>query len=340
VSDAPTGDRSGPPDEVTSRPLHLRLAEAGDCDAFVQLYNATYRRKVDSRYFHWQFLDRRAQAFLILAESDGRIVGAHGGRVHAGRVLAGTVPLVQGLDVMVVDEFRSKGAYTQGMMPFFLQLARQRGAAMAYAVGNTRSWPLLTRVLGWNLVARIETMTREVSAQRSPRPALGFERVPFLEDEDSEILRRFRLCHPGLLVVGREPASLNWRFAASPVYRYDLFRVTRGSARFAYLVLKVFEDPATGERCGDIVDLLWIEDEPDALVEMLQFAMGHFHGQGVTRAAMWLRTNTVLDEIGRGLGFAETAEGRYLCCKGLDPEHRRLEEARSWYLTMADSEVY
>lgn len=56
--------------------------------------------------------------------------------------------------------------------------------------------------------------------------------------------------------------------------------------------------------------------------------------------AMWLHTNTLLNQIGRDLGFVETEQKRYFCCKVLDECYSWLEDPNRWFVTMADSEIY
>jgi hypothetical protein len=124
------------------------------------------------------------------------------------------------------------------------------------------------------------------------------------------------------------------------MYRYDIFYAKRGSTIFGYLVLKVFEDPSTGERFGDIVDLLWMEDDPAALRGMLSFALSYFYSLGLPQVTMWLQTNTILDEVGRSVGFRATEQKRYFCCKVLDPAYSWLEDSKRWYITMVDAEIY
>jgi hypothetical protein len=138
----------------------------------------------------------------------------------------------------------------------------------------------------------------------------------------------------------RSADYLNWRFLENPRYSYDLFIARRGDTAFGYLVLKVFVDPVTGHSFGDVVDILWIDDDHDALAEMLRFALSHFRTRGVPQTSMWLQTNSVLDGVGRELGFKETDQKRYFCCKVLDERYTWLEDPSRWFITMADSEVY
>jgi hypothetical protein len=142
------------------------------------------------------------------------------------------------------------------------------------------------------------------------------------------------------VLTGRTATYLNWRFGDNPWHDYDLFVIERGSETFGYLALKVFRDPATGAAFGDVVDLLWREDDVDALSEVLRFALHHFHECGVSTAATWLQTGTVLDDAGREAGFRETEQKRTLCCRVLDGSGANLAEPLQWFFTMVDAESF
>jgi hypothetical protein len=119
-----------------------------------------------------------------------------------------------------------------------------------------------------------------------------------------------------------------------------LFQVTCKSSPFGCLVLKVFRDPLTGQLFGDIVDISWAEDDTEVLATMIRFALRHFQTQGVEQAAVWLQTNTVLDEVGQGIGFRALEQTRYFCGKGLDADSEYFADPQRWFLTMADCEIF
>jgi len=119
-----------------------------------------------------------------------------------------------------------------------------------------------------------------------------------------------------------------------------LFQVTRRYSPFGCLVLKVFRDPVAGHAFGDIVDISWAEGDQEALATMIRFALRQFQTQGVDQAAVWLQTNTILDEVGQSIGFRGLEQTRYFCGKGLDAESRYFTDPQRWFLTMADVEIY
>jgi hypothetical protein len=102
--------------------------------------------------------------------------------------------------------------------------------------------------------------------------------------------------------------------------------------------LKVFRDPKSEEVFGDIVDVLWTEQDRSLLHGMLRFALSRFHQIGVGSVATWLQPNTLLHEIGHSLGFVSTSQRRAFCVTLVNDTS--LADAERWYLTMSDSEIY
>lgn len=261
---------------------------------------------------------------------------------HVKPLGAGQSLVAWALDIMVAPEYQKRGLFRLLLNSVKQEAVTQRRVMAICVMANERGRDV--HVLGdkWHLVNALRTYTIPTSFAIGDKgnQILSVHRIDSFTDQHTEILRCFQECHPNLYMIRREANYLNWRFVQNPWYRYDLFQVDKGAQLLGYMVLKVFKDPKTGEAFGDIVDLLWAEDDPEALAEMLHFALGHFHAQGVPKATIWLQTNTVLDEIGRDLGFVETKQKRYFCCKVLDERYAWLKESKRWFTTLSDPEIY
>jgi hypothetical protein len=191
----------------------------------------------------------------------------------------------------------------------------------------------------WCQVTQMVTCVCEThSGQWDTR--LDFREAQKFEPWVNGITESFQRNHQMLTFVRRDTRFLNWRFTANPLYKYSVYLAYMNDRPFAYLTLKVFRDPQTGDVFGDIVDILWSEDDPNAIAGILRFALSHFATWGIKQTTMWLQTNTILDQIGRDLGFIETEQRRDFCCKVLDANYGWLKDARRWFVTMADSEIY
>jgi hypothetical protein len=321
---------------------HFRIrqgeARSEDAKAFAAICNATYIRQVTEAYYLWQFFNTPNQAVCLFVEDKGQVVATYGLRqltytTSPNRFVGLTV------DLIINPELRKSGLLAR----LEIELERSAldlGCVCLYSLSNEAAYKPRISTLGWSSLGnRVTFITRTTQSAQSDT-GISFHKVNRFEGDTVAIHRSFQETYPSLAMTQRTERYLNWRFADNPRYSYDLFIVRRHALFFGYLVLKVFRDPQTREAVGDIVDLLWAEDDPDSLMAMLRFALSHFHAQGVKQATIWLQTHTLLDQVGRQLGFAETAQKRHFCCKVLDERYRWLEDPTRWFITMADSEVY
>jgi GNAT superfamily N-acetyltransferase len=320
----------------------LRAARDDERDGsrFCALSNSLYQRKVDRAYYRWQFFGPPHPSVLALAETDaGVLAGCEGVQVRESSMVG--VRTAWLIDIMVVPSFQRKGVF-RSLTEFALrELAPLKPAALC-VMANAQAAAAVVQGMGWRRV----TTFRTFSCATGPFHPRGHLRVKPLHDfaDCADVLSgggaERRMGPPGLVANRRDARYLLWRFEQNPRYRYTAFVAHRADAVFGYLVLKKFEDPATGTVYGDVVDVMWIDDDPDALAELLRFALGHFHSQGVSRAAAWLQTNTALDAAGLEAGFTSTGHERYFCVRVLDERQAILVDPARWYLTMADAEVY
>ncbi len=321
--------------------FRVRLAESSDGRHFCSLYNRLYARKVNTAYFSWQFFQPPFPSFLHIGETEkGEMAGCYG--CHVLPLGTGQSLVAWALDIMIAPEYQQRGLFRLLLDPVKQEAVTQRRVVAICVMANERGRDV--HVLGdkWHLVNALRTYTIPTSFAIGDKgnQALSIHRIDSFTDQHTEAWDRFQNLHPNLYAVRREANYLNWRFVQNPWYRYDLFQISKGTHLFGYIVLKVFKDPKTGEVFGDIVDLLWTEDDSGALGDMLRFALSHFHAQGVSKVTIWLQTNTALDEIGHDLGFVETEQKRYFCCKILDERYAWLKESNQWFITLSDSEIY
>jgi hypothetical protein len=271
---------------------------------------------------------------------DGKIAGCYG--FHVLECDPGGERIGWALDIMVAPRFQGKGLFRPLAEYATTQVKGYQPVALC-VVANERADGAHIHGLGWE---RVTVLTDFVYASSNPsreeEDRVGVIRVSNLTSDGMKVSpRQWRSRgDPPLFSVKRSAPFLRWRFLRNPWYNYDIFRCDFRGQSIGYLALKVFCDPKTSQTFGDIVDIFWEEDNPEALVPMLRFAMDHFHRRGVRNVTTWLQTNTILDQVGRGLGFVETKQKRYFCLKVIDDRYVWLRDPRLWFITMADSEVY
>ncbi|MBI3935244.1 MAG: hypothetical protein HY316_11190 [Acidobacteria bacterium] len=313
-------------------------AISADRNQFIGLFNETYSRQMPPSYYDWRFCSPASRGGVLLAGGNEQLGGTCGYHLCDTRVPRASTSLLV-VDLMVAPELRGTGLVFARLRLEIERLAVESGAECVFLFPNRAGAAAWLASDGWGLVAEIATC-ESASREKPLSTGLGFARVSSFGDWVDSIEAEFALNHPELAFVKREARYLNWRFASHPVHRYEVFRVDRGVRPLAYVVLKVFRDSGTGQSFGDVVDMLWAEDDPELLAGLLRFARARFYEMGVWRVTTWLQTHTLLDDLGRDEGFVETDQIRHFCCKVLDTRCRWLADAGRWFITMGDAEIY
>jgi hypothetical protein len=160
----------------------------------------------------------------------------------------------------------------------------------------------------------------------------------------------------GWCFVGRDAASLNWRFIHNPC-EYEVVSCCYGDTLIGYSVLRFGSDADTGVKTGLIVDWLAgaVSDYAGGGVES-----GGKKGFGLTDVLSWIFYDAVVRMVERGcetihvsawddvsqkalrkVGFVlrpRTTSGLYL--RARDPGlHERLTKTRQWLVTGFDSDT-
>jgi len=128
----------------------------------------------------------------------------------------------------------------------------------------------------------------------------------------------------------------NWRFDQHPDYQYTNVKLTTGE----FAVVKIFTDPESGVRYGDIVDFECDLKNRNLLRELFVKSGSYLKKQEVESITSWALPNTVLREVVESLGFIDMPQERYFCLKVLKNGFEYLYDLSNWHLVQADSEIY
>lgn len=306
---------------ASSQKLNFRLATPEDAKAFCALSNSLYARPVNEAYYDWQFFKCPFPSLLNIAvDENDDLVGTYCLHVQNGVAWV--------LDIMVSPKFQRQGIFRQ-LVDFGFENLKQYDAKAIVVMANEKADRACVNGLGWT---RINTfLTAFATPAKSENFTLEYAKI----NSFPEINLPF-----SLFANIRTSDYQNWRFIENVRYTYDIFAAHKNGELFGYVVLKIFRDPVSGHAFGDIVDIIWAENDKESLAELLRFSLNHFAEQNVGNAAMWLQTNTLLDNIGLENGFKLSDQKRFFCGKALREDYKYLENAENWFINMADSEVY
>lgn len=301
--------------------LNFRLATPQDATAFCALSNSLYARPVNEDYYRWQFFQCPFPSLLNIAvDENDELVGTYCLHVQNGVAWV--------LDIMVSPKFQRQGIFRQ-LVDFGFENLKQYDAKAIVVMANEKAERACVTGLGWK---RINTfLTAFATPEKSERFTLEYEKINNFPEISLPT---------DLFSNSRTSAYQNWRFIENARYNYDIFAAHKNGNLFGYVVLKIFRDPVSNQAFGDIVDIIWAENDRESIADLLRFSLNHFAEQKVGNAAMWLQSNTLLDNVGLEIGFKQSAQPRYFCGKALQKDFEYLEESDQWFINMADSEVY
>jgi GNAT superfamily N-acetyltransferase len=294
-----------------------RPARESDIPMLVSLINSQYIRKKTGDYFHWQYFNSCYETVLMCAFKNDALIGTFGlqKRMLRNRLISG-----QAIDLLVAPEWRGKGIFGElgrRATEFFQDLD------ILCVLPNANGKIAAERALGWKTIGKIDSMCKNVSKEDGAREmkehehSVVFDRHDFMQFVYSATIRK-------------------WRFEKNPIYKYDYVKLD--SASFA--VTKIFEDPVTHKRYGDIVDFECQLLDPDRLADLFKAASKHLQQQHVDTVTTWALPGTPLLQAIKSLGFTVSPQERYFCVKALKPQHEFLYDYSCWHLVQADAEIY
>ena len=324
--------------------LSFRLArnDAEDAARFCALSNSLYARPVDPAYYRWQFFSPPFPSALLFALTDGEeLAGCYGVQVRDTQDPA--VRVAWAIDMMVHPAHQGQGVF-RALVERATEFITPHHPSALCVMANERADAVCVQGLKWQRINTFTTFLRETRDVDPPSERLDFTPLEHFGDCAALLAAGSSFYADGsgqpLIANARSVAYLDWRFVANRRYDYERYAVGRGGSPIGYLVLKTFRDPGTGQAFGDLVDLVSLEPDRTAVKDVFLFALRRFASLGVPRAATWLQSNGLLDEIGQGVGFRESGQKRYFCGTLLDARHPGLTRADRWFVTMADAEIY
>ena len=279
--------------------MQYRLATRADVPRLRDLMNEQYARKKTDDYFHWQYFDSAWPTRTVVTEVDGVVMGMFS---MQRRQLADGTRVGQAIDALLDPSLRGKGAFTAMAARLVAELP---DVQVLTALLNLHGRNAFVGALKWEILGKV--------------PALEWPtNQPLGTDFDAGPLA------PARATYAWTPALLKWRFEAHPQYVYP---------RRGPVLTKVFQDPVTGQRFGDIL----LNEGTAADLRAAALALAE---EGVSRVTTWALPHTATWGVLQQLGFQAVEQERYFSVRVLDPAVAHLAQLESWGLQQADAEFF
>jgi hypothetical protein len=294
--------------------LTLRPADISDSFQFVDIMDNQYARKKKPEYFYWQYIYPYEPTVLMCAFEAKQMCGMFGLKK---RRLNNGVIVGQAIDMLIIPDWRRKGLFCELADHAIQHFGKELDILCVFA--NASGNYAVQKSLGWHYTGTIKTLCLKVTGNISSLQPVD----DLLENKG------------GRFYFERSQDYTQWRFDESPEYSYKAIRVENNIAW-----TKVFIDPVTNTRYGDIVDIMMSYTSARRLYDILYAAYEYLQLQGAEFISTWAMPGTLLRNVTESIGFDETNQERYFCIKVLNPECEYLTEFSNWNLVQADAEIF
>lgn len=344
----------------------IEYCRAGDEDELADFERRRNGAASTPAYWRWKYFDNPAGSACVAAARVGsQIVGTLGflpvrTRVHAREVIA-----TQQVDVAILPEHRGGGLYFQ-LANAVMEEAARRGIAFGYGFATEETRALSVDFLGFDLVGPVRRLSKvldyghyasELLGRRTARMlrpvatrALGWasrrpqplpRNVARIDRFDGRVDRLAETLTLGRIMVIRDAAYLNWRYADCPTVKYGRYGAGTDAALGGFVVFHTYE--AEGTVRGIVDELVCSPEDPETVKCLLSAALADLAKGGAVNAICWLPPWHPLGTRLRALGFKEREARNYLIVVSNRARGRELEnlaEDSSWYYTHGDSDYH
>lgn len=289
--------------------LTFRRIHENEVDQACSLMNSVYNRKKQVSYFAWLYYSAPFPSDLYGAFSKNELV-AMAGLLQRKTTNSASIGILT--DIIVREEHRGKGIFSR--LTSYILSDKQLDGVISFT--NKQGMVACTKGLGWKVLSRIDTQVLSLPFSQSPNTPLR------LTSKENSIAS---LVH--------DSKYFDWRFKKSPLYHY-----TTSSTQDGVYVTKIFQDPTSLEKIGDIVHIAPTNNK--AASKLLSHAVQSLQDEKLTKITLWALPHTTLYLASRNLGFESQPTERYLCGTVLNPEFNELSSEHAWDIQESDSEIY
>lgn len=292
--------------------ITFRYAEEKDIDGLVTLMNNHYARKYNAEYFKWQIFNSIYQSVLICAFNEDNIpvatIGAQKKSLSNGAIV------LQPLDLLIQKEYRGRGIFRilyQSIVDYYIDFDIELGFANGNGVVS------FDRFFEWKTIEKVDELILPVNKDFKL---------------DNINLNQEILIENNCIRYTYNDEIRNWRFLDNPLYKYKIFKNENNT-----VVVKVFADPVSKKKYGDIVESSYCNSK---ILELFQEAIEYLIMQNIDFISTWALKHTFLYNIFKSIGFVEEKRERYFCGKVINKKYDFLLDAKNWELFQADAEIY
>lgn len=294
-------------------------------DKMVDLYNVTFRNKVDRTYYLWRYINNPCRELLIaLAIENGNVISSYSYMPFFLSVNKATYKAALAIHLMTLPDHKGQGISTklcQVLIPYLVE----HGYKMICGFPNLNSHAFHVNRLGWVDIYEFPTMSCPVPV------AAELKSVVIRDDQfrlDYSLIERYT----NKISVYKDARFLRWRYGECPNCSYPVFAIAENENIKAYAVVKKYENKI------NIVDHFY-EDEKD-MEDLLSAVSQYAADQKAELITTWANINSEYNLFLERKGFQHDLPVTYFGGRVLDESTPLNYQIQNWNIVMGDDNVY
>ncbi len=319
---------------MLKKALDFRPYRPGEEDAILTLFKQVFGKPMSLKYWRWRFLENPVGCPMIYLAWDGDKLAAHYA-VSPVILVVGQIEYISALSVttMTHQSYRGERLFPH-LATRLYSLLSQNDFLMIYGFPNDFSHRGFINNLGWKDIYEIPLFCFNININSSlPEVHSRMIELTEFDQEFDSLWKKVRADYN--ILVKRDRNYLNWRFKCNPIHHYKVFSCIEDSELIGYAIFKEYQNSI------DLIDILTIKGSSagrDLVVKLIQFCISN----NLCKINTWLPPWHPLHQEFERLGFCNESSGTYFAGRNLNDTLVKLDltDARNWYYSMSDSDVY
>jgi hypothetical protein len=293
-------------------------------DEMIDLYNSTFRNKVNREYFIWRYIKNSDELLISLAFENNKIVSSYSAIPMKLRWNVNDYKSALIMHTMTHSDFQGKGLFAKTGLVLYEHL-KNMNYKIIWGFPNVMIHASRINKLGWVDIYEFPTMSCSVKNNFKIDSEIIFDDKFCLDY--SYIDKKYEK-----ISVEKNKNYLQWRYSECPNSTYNNIVIRDGNFVIGYMVLKKYENKI------NIVDHYFNnnEDFDHLFNQAISFAINNECDLITT----WANINSKYKLILEKKGFTHSLPITYFSGKLLDDICGLDYNIQNWDLAMGDDNVY
>lgn len=317
--------------------MEVRSFKEGDELKIFKLFELTFGRPMNPKYWYWRFQNNPAGKHMIkLMWSDDKLVGHYA--VSPVKMEIGVEEVLGSLSMttMTHPEYGRRGVFGSLAESLYEDLEGDKKVQAIWGFPNNNSHYGFIKKMKWVDLGVVNHLIKDASSTEA-KESKNIQTSEVFTEEHGDIMnsvtKNFKV------KVKRDAKYLQWRFTENPNVEYFTFNFIENSLIKAFLVVKQYPSEKIGVNNIFIVENGIPLEHSELLPEFLSHIKKYFK-EPIETFNIWLslfdKRHILLERNSFFIGGKPT----YIGVRAQNNNQKIIRDFRNWYFSYSDSDVY